>query len=93
LNGDEFYLFTGRYDRHNKEIYEGDILKIWNDWYTEQMHIDKWSQKCVVSFVKGNANFYIGNLGRHESGGTYIGEIIGDIKQNPELLEGLKINE
>ena len=72
--------FTGVYDKNGKEIYEGDVLK--NPDYEEAF---------VVEYHEGMAG-YIG-WGDDKIAGCYLItgdeiEIIGNIHENPELLEG-----
>jgi len=72
--------FTGLHDKNGKEIYEGDILE--NPDYEEAF---------VVEYHEGMAG-YIG-WGDDKIAGCYLItgdeiEIIGNIHENPELLEG-----
>ena len=86
--------FTGLFDKNGKEIYEGDIL---NMTYRDDVKKEEprnlsitWKEpiKGVVKFE--NAGFFVGDefvlLGK-------IGrslEVIGNIYENPELLESEK---
>lgn len=92
LTNNEFYEFediiliqsTGVYDKHDVEIFEGDIVEIICD---GKLFIG------VVVYDLGEADFKATN--NHEDYGNNfqyltIGEsieVIGDIYQNPELLE------
>ena len=71
--------FTGLYDKNAKEIYEGDIIRFYND-------MDNLKLAGVVKF--GNGAFYIDC--DWYSGYRlmdYDMEILGNIHDNPELLE------
>ena len=78
---------TGLFDINDKEIFEGDIVRI-------TMQIGKRTTTSIgaVAFDKIEVCFKI----RNELGGHYVTmfharyfEVIGDIYQNPELLEGV----
>lgn len=69
--------FTGLYDKHGKEIYEGDVVK------------DNYGEIGSVEWDNEKAWFYIST----QNGGCFFDqdtrayEIIGNIHENPELLE------
>lgn len=66
--------FTGMYDRSYKKIYEGDIL------------ISKYSPLYNVIVEFRSSAFYAGQvLISHNHGSTI--EVIGNIHDNPELLD------
>lgn len=80
--------FTGLLDKNNKEIYEGDILKVYY-----------YGKSKVFGFVRFyEARFYIDDdymrnehkvkVPMSELFSTYQFEIIGNIHDNPELLKG-----
>lgn len=77
--------FTGLFDKQGVEIYEGDILAGVNgsvngrDW--------KWGN-YEVKYKNGNHNAPIdwGNFENFDS--THWFEVVGNIYENPELLEG-----
>ena len=77
----QFEQFTGLHDKNDKEIYEGDILE--NPDHEEAF---------VVEYHEGMAG-YIG-WGDDKIAGCYLItgdeiEIIGNIHENPELLNDL----
>ena len=77
--------FTGLKDKNGKEIYEGDILKI-NGFYdglynTLEVRWIKNGFKCVGLINEKAVCETVYDYGFHE-------EIIGNIYENPELLEG-----
>ena len=74
--------FTGLHDKNGKEIYEGDILE--NPDYEETF---------IVEYHEGMAG-YVG-WGDDKIAGCYLItddeiEVIGNIHENPELLEATK---
>lgn len=82
---DVIMQFTGLYDKHGKEIYEGDILKtVFNTGLglLEKKGEMKWIQTSarfvIDSLVDSSWNF-TENLAEQP-------EIIGNIYENPELL-------
>jgi len=75
--------YTGLKDRNGKEIYEGDIL-FCNSFYSHKS-LKKREYKAVVSYSSGM-------FSPKSIGGTIVlnfedCEIIGNIYENPELLE------
>ena len=79
----EIMQYTGLKDKNGKEIYEGDILLY-----------DSGSKTSVFykngAFVRsyGNSNMYLLYDSFIEDGCLYNYEVIGNIYENPELLEG-----
>ena len=86
LNDGECHLMqsTGLFDKNNKEIFEGDIVRF---------HAPQLATIGVVEFDKNETCFKV----RNNFGGHYVTmfhtryfEVIGNIYQNKELVEELK---
>ena len=73
--------WTGLYDRNGKEIYEGDIAKS-----GKRLFVAKWNDD-IASFVweplDGESSYPCFNVGTVKNM-----EIVGNVFENPELLEG-----
>ncbi len=83
-NSYEIMQYTGLKDENDKEIYEGDIVK-----YRDE------SNECQVGVVKdyGYMKIYIEAIGGDDEGNQdielhqdYMYEVIGNIYENPELI-------
>lgn len=89
LEDNERYMimqYTGLKDEENKGIYEGDIIE---GGYLNPLSNEFMSKKYIVEYDKGS---FIGKLiGHSPYGDTWIhfikGKVIGNIYENPELLE------
>ena len=70
--------FTGLYDENGKRIFEGDIVKC-------TTHYGERRSNRAVVFVDGQ--FLLENKGDYILAVSYEKEVIGNIYDNPELLE------
>ena len=82
----EVLQFTGLKDRNGKEIYEGDILKYNFPYDGRLKHVSP------VKFLETEASFGIKDIYGNEiplyriTANNYF-EVVGNIYENPELLE------
>jgi len=84
FNGLQLMQYIGLKDKNGKEIYEGDIVKQ----LTDGEH-KKWARKIKVIWNEEWSGFYpFYTLSGHNREEIY--EIIGNIYENPELLNGLR---
>ena len=78
--------YTGLTDKNGKRIFEGDILA-----FSDRLVYVHWHDYCgcwdcsYIKAVKGKAAF---NEDRSPNKWRYNAEVIGNIYDNPELLEG-----
>lgn len=79
---------TGMFDKNGKEIFEGDIVKYKSgcNTYAEEVAYDKNFGGFGVRDAKTDIIFTFGEV--FEDIGIIPLEVIGDIYDNPELLEG-----
>ena len=79
LQDDYIFLeYTGLKDKNGKEIWEGDVVKL-----------ESWEPDiCEVVFDRGGFCFRFSSDDNYYPDGKYLedGEVIGNIYENPELL-------
>jgi len=73
--------FTGLKDKNDKEIYEGDLIKL-GEIYGNKIIYVEWNNDLACYTMNGKASFDICE--------SHHGEIVGNIYENPELLEDKK---
>ena len=78
-----FEQCTGLKDKNGKLIYEGDILASNNECFREKYKVEFWQQ--YSQFLLVGINTIGGAFGIVKQNSL---EIIGNIHENPELLEG-----
>ncbi|MDG4970030.1 YopX family protein [Lactococcus lactis] len=79
----EFMQSTGLKDKNGTEVYEGDIVKCSRGC----PHLIYWEKELGGTYIGGMPAWYLSGL---NEGYAWTGteEIIGNIYENPELLEG-----
>ena len=91
LENDEFELmqYTGLKDKNGKEIYEGDIFK-----HGTERSFVKWDKDDLQWFAQRCKKHYptdkILNKDGHMLSGFSNYEVIGNVYENPELIEKIK---
>lgn len=99
----EFEQYTGLKDKNGKEIYEGDIVRLYeHDWWDGKIVKHHKNPKIEGNFVvyynDDTASFEMENTQPYEDNGirgvepfgfaSQEYEVIGNIHENPELLGG-----
>ena len=79
----ELMQYTGLKDKNNKEIYEGDILKLRDN---HGIQLVKYHDEWSAFIVESQKDTSVGVLGLYFDKEDF--EIIGNAYENPELLGG-----
>lgn len=79
---------TGLKDKNGNEIFEGDVIKYKSGWkiFTEEVAYNKNLGGFGVVDADAGIIFAFGELFEHINLGSL--EVVGNIYENPELLEG-----
>ena len=83
--------FTGLLDRLGKEIYEGDILTDHN-----RKYICSWKKEEAAFVIYGEDKYKNTTIGHRAGSAKWVQrhfEVIGNIYENPELLEDEEVGE
>lgn len=81
--------FTGLTDKNGKKIFEGDIIQYCGSGYRESMGTIIYDKNFGAFVSKEYESYYV-RFGDISQYGTVMGvEVIGNIYDNPELLEKL----
>lgn len=81
----ELMQYTGLKDKNGKKIYEGDIVKYKDFSNGAYLFREQPLTKDVVTWNKDTCGYKVKHMGLTFKAETY--EIIGNIYENPELLE------
>ena len=89
VNNDTRNLFTGLTDKNGAKIFEGDICEVClgiDTFYTGVIYYDERVAAFGIDYNNGKCNLLLDIL-RAKGIDTWI-NVIGNIHDNPELLEG-----
>jgi uncharacterized phage protein (TIGR01671 family) len=94
--GSVLMQYTGLKDKNGVEVYEGDVVKVWNEDYPEEFQIGKvWWFSCycpAFDIYTPNKKTGTGFESYSDEFNSftcpeYCFEVIGNIHQHPELIE------
>ena len=81
--------YTGLTDKNGKKIFEGDILKISHSYDEDDYVIRKvYDYRGVLCVAYETPDWDFNALGFLDDDNEFVFEVIGNIHDNPELLEG-----
>jgi uncharacterized phage protein (TIGR01671 family) len=90
--------YTGEKDKNDKEVFEGDIIRIYEYYCEEEPELNEWKDRVVewdecgqyLSIEWNYGDYDIASVGwafEHFDNSNNEVEIIGNIYENPHLLE------
>ena len=84
VDGSTVGQFTGRLDKNGKRVFEGDVLDFFSG---EFRGVVLWGDhdQCYIISPNGDENLHLDDFGNY--GNAEYFQIIGNIYDNPELLE------
>lgn len=80
--------FTGLLDKNGKEIYEGDIIGCHNPDIKHLIFYNEKQGRFMAALNGDIENYFVGVCGFDDSRWTGSKKVIGNVYDNPELLEG-----
>lgn len=83
--------FTGLTDRNGKDIYEGDIVNIDGKYTRYVVYSGEHTAFCAMRYIDKQQSEFTGTLGDGYGNYKRQYEVVGNIYDNPELLEVSKL--